>query len=56
MPHFVRVMKPGATLILSGFYEADCALLESKAQQLELSLSATYNDGDWACMVFERRV
>ena len=53
MPHFVRVMKPGATLILSGFYEADCALLESKAQQLGLKLISTRTDGDWASMVLE---
>ena len=53
MPRFVRVMKPGATLILSGFYEADCALLESKAQQLGLKLISTRTDGDWASMVFE---
>ena len=52
MPHFVRVMKPGATLILSGFYEADCALLSSKAQQLGLKLISTRTDGDWASMVF----
>ena len=53
MPHFVRVMKPGATLILSGFYEADCSLLESKAQQLGLKLISTRTDGDWASMVFQ---
>ena len=52
MPHFVRVMKPGATLILSGFYEADCTLLSSKAQQLGLKLIATRTNGDWASMVF----
>ena len=53
MPHFVRVMKPGATLILSGFYETDCALLSSKAQQLGLKLISTRTDGDWASMVFQ---
>ena len=53
MPHFVRVMKPGATLILSGFYEADCALLSSKAQQLGLKLISTRTDGDWASMVLK---
>ena len=53
MPHFVRVMKPGATLILSGFYEADCTLLSSKAQQLGLKLISTRTDGDWACMVLK---
>ena len=52
MPRFVSVMAPGATLMLSGFYESDCALLESKAQQLGLSLQSTKTDGDWACMLF----
>jgi ribosomal protein L11 methyltransferase len=54
MPRFVSVMAPHSTLILSGFYESDCALLESKAQALGLSLTATKTDGDWACMVFQR--
>ena len=54
MPRFVSVMAPRATLILSGFYKSDCALLESKAQALGLSLTATKTDGDWACMVFQR--
>ena len=53
MPRFVRVMKPGATLILSGFYDTDCALLSSKAQQLGLKLIATRTDGNWASMVFQ---
>ena len=51
MPRFVSVMAPHSTLILSGFYETDCALLESKAQQLGLRLTATKTDSDWACMV-----
>ena len=51
MPRFVSVMAPHSTLILSGFYETDCALLESKAQQLGLKLAATKTDGNWACMV-----
>jgi ribosomal protein L11 methyltransferase len=54
MPRFVSVMAPHSTLILSGFYETDCALLESKAQQLGLKLTATKTDGDWACMVLQR--
>ena len=51
MPRFVSVMAPHSTLILSGFYETDCALLESKAQQLGLRLTATKTDSNWACMV-----
>lgn len=55
MPRFVSVMNPHATLILSGFYESDCALLEGKAQALGLSLSLQKTDGDWACMVFKKQ-
>ena len=53
MPRFVNMMSSGATLILSGFYESDCTLLESKAQQLGLKLTATKTDGEWACMVLK---
>jgi ribosomal protein L11 methyltransferase len=42
----------GDSSVLSGFYEADCALLSSKAQQLGLKLISTRTDGDWASMVF----
>ena len=52
MERFVSVMAPGATLILSGFYQADCQMLEEKAQTLGLHLSSIKNDGDWACMCF----
>ena len=52
MEHFRSVMAPGAQLILSGFYKNDCALLESKAQTLGLSLKDTHTDGDWACLLF----
>jgi len=54
MPRFASVMASGSTLILSGFYEKDCALLESKAQHLGMQLSATRHEGEWACMVFQR--
>lgn len=52
MERFRSVMAPKAQLILSGFYKEDCALLESKAQSLGLSLQATRTDGDWTCLVF----
>lgn len=51
MERFRSVMADGATLILSGFYENDCALLIGKAQTLGLSHCQTRVDGDWACMV-----
>ena len=52
MERFRSVMAPKGQLILSGFYKNDCALLESKAQTLGLSLKATRTDGDWACLLF----
>ena len=52
MERFRNVMAPHAQLVLSGFYKKDCALLESKAQTLGLSLKATRSDGNWACLLF----
>ena len=53
MERFVSVMAPGATLILSGFYQADCQMLEEKARSLGLQLSTIHHDGDWACCLFK---
>ena len=53
MERFVSVMRPKATLVLSGFYQSDCQLLEEKANNLGLMLKQTKNDRDWACLVFQ---
>ena len=52
MERFVSVMAPGATLILSGFYQSDCQMLEDKALSLGLHPTTVTTDGDWACMCF----
>ena len=54
MERFVSVMLPGATLIMSGFYRADCPMLEERAHALGLTLQQTRHDGDWACMIFKK--
>ena len=54
MERFVSVMLPGATLILSGFYVADCPMLEERAHSLGLTLQQTRHDGDWACMTLQK--
>ena len=54
MERFVSVMASDAKLILSGFYQSDCQMLEAKAQTLGLHLSCIKNDGDWACCQFKR--
>ncbi len=53
MERFVSVMRPKATLVLSGFYQSDCQLLEEKANNLGLMLKQTKNDGDWVCLTFQ---
>ena len=52
MPAFKQKMAPGATLILSGFYTADCPMLIEKAASLGLTLQQQKEDHDWACLVF----
>ena len=53
MERFVSIMRPKATLVLSGFYQSDCQLLEKKASSLGLMLKQTKNDGDWSCLIFQ---
>ena len=52
LPAFRKKMSPGARLILSGFYTADCPLLIEKAATLGLTLEQQKEDHDWACLVF----
>ena len=47
MERFCGVMQAGSTLLLSGFYRNDVALLESKATSLGLKMISTTHDGDW---------
>lgn len=54
MPAFVEAMKPQATLILSGFYEEDVALLEEKAVSLGLKKSQCQANRSWICLTFHR--
>ena len=54
MERFVRVMAPGATLILSGFYPTDIPMLSERATALGLHEAARHTLGDWACLVFGR--
>ncbi len=54
MERFVSVMANKATLILSGFYQDDCPMLEEKARQLGLTPAGMRSDGEWACLIFKR--
>lgn len=52
MNRFVSVMAPGATLLLSGFYEEDCEMLTRAAQANGLTLKGQKQDGTWAMLAF----
>ena len=54
MPAFVKKMAPHSTLLLSGFYQQDIALLEEKANTLGLIKKAQQHNDDWACLRFEK--
>ena len=54
MPAFVRCLKPGGSLLLSGFYETDVPLLTDKALELGLSLVGQKADGEWRALHFQR--
>lgn len=52
MAIFREVMAPGATMILSGFYEKDVPLLVEKAENLGLRLSDKRVEAEWTCLIF----
>ena len=54
MPAMCRQLKDGGTLILSGFYTADVAMLTGRAAELSLSVVSVSEDQDWAMMMLRR--
>jgi ribosomal protein L11 methyltransferase len=53
MTAFKAVMAPGATLILSGFYEHDVPLLLETADKLNLHELLRQTTDDWCCLVLK---
>lgn len=47
MPRYVSVMKEGATLLLSGFYEEDVPIIRDRAQALGLALISQRSRNGW---------
>lgn len=54
MPHFVRVLKNGGQLILSGFYTEDVAQLVEAAQALGLEKVLQKERNGWACLLLKK--
>lgn len=50
MERFVSVMAEGATLVLSGFYEEDAAMLIEKAESHGLKEVSRKTDNNWCCV------
>lgn len=55
MDKFKEVMRPSATLILSGFYEEDIPFLIEKAASLGLEETGRKTDDHWACLLLQNR-
>lgn len=47
---YAAAMRPGATLLLSGFYTADCPMVEEAATAAGLTPAGHTSHADWACV------
>ena len=47
---YAAAMRPGATLLLSGFYTADCPMVEDAARAAGLEPVGRTSHADWACV------
>ncbi|MBO7071324.1 MAG: 50S ribosomal protein L11 methyltransferase [Bacteroidales bacterium] len=54
MPTYVRSLRSGGHLLLSGFYETDESALKERAQSLGLSFVGTSHREGWSCMEFRK--
>ena len=54
MTSFAEALKPGGTLILSGFYSSDVPVLEEKAKSLGMTTTDRQEDEDWTCLVLKK--
>lgn len=51
---YAAAMRPGATLLLSGFYEADCAMVEEAAAAAGLTAAGRTVRDNWVCVELHR--
>lgn len=54
MPAYVSALKPGGTILFSGFYLSDIPVLQQKAESLGLSLRETRSRDSWAAIRFSK--
>ncbi|MDX5420326.1 MAG: 50S ribosomal protein L11 methyltransferase [Hymenobacteraceae bacterium] len=53
MPAYVAVLKPGGTLLLSGFYTEDLPALQERATELGLSYVSHRTKNNWISAIFK---
>lgn len=51
LSRYVKAMKPGGILLLSGFYTEDIPLIEAAAKRLGLTLTETRSEENWAALL-----
>ena len=54
LPAYVRAVRMGGTVILSGFYIEDVEVVRPVAESLGLALCEVTEDNRWACMKLEK--
>lgn len=52
MAEYAKIMKKGAILLLSGFYEADIEVIQAECKQHQLEFQRSEIKDDWAVCVF----
>lgn len=53
--HYVRLLRPGGTLLASGFYVKDVERLNQIAAENGLTNVSVREKGDWACVTFVKK-
>lgn len=54
MPALCRVMKPGALLMTSGYFECDIAVVSERAESLGLTEVQRQTTDEWSCVVYRK--
>ena len=54
MPTYVRSLRHGGSLLMSGFYEADIPALQERASALGLTFIGQTLREEWACVEFSK--
>lgn len=55
LPAYAEAVKPGGTVLLSGFYRADVSIVREAAEACGLAYVSTSDENDWACVELVRK-